>query len=118
MNDGVEVRSYLHWSRLDNWEWGQWGPPSVWSPSIAQASGEVGRVASEITKRIGESDGAESLALQGADLGVEAGGVGPRAVDEHDGRGVSGHCRHDSFSTGFAGAKKSMSSCVTRWAWS
>jgi hypothetical protein len=39
-------------------------------------------------------------------------------VDEHDGRGVSGHCRHDSFSTGFAGAKKSMSSCVTRWAWS
>ncbi len=30
MNDGVEVRSYLHWSMLDNWEWGQWGPPSAW----------------------------------------------------------------------------------------
>lgn len=22
MNDGVEVRSYFHWSMLDNWEWG------------------------------------------------------------------------------------------------
>jgi beta-glucosidase len=26
MNDGVEVRGNFHWSMLDNWEWGQWGP--------------------------------------------------------------------------------------------
>jgi hypothetical protein len=61
-----------------------------------QEFGEVGRVASEIAKRVGESDGAESLALQGADLSVEAGGVGPRAVDQHDCRSLSSHRRHAS----------------------
>jgi hypothetical protein len=55
----------------------------------AQEFGEVGRVASEIAKRVGESDGAESLALQGAELGVEARRIGPGAVDQHD-RGGDG----------------------------
>lgn len=26
MNDGLEVRGYLHWSLLDNYEWGHWEP--------------------------------------------------------------------------------------------
>ncbi|MGW3346180.1 family 1 glycosylhydrolase [Nonomuraea rubra] len=26
MDDGVEVRGYLHWSALDNFEWGHWEP--------------------------------------------------------------------------------------------
>jgi hypothetical protein len=54
----------------------------------AQELGEVGRVASEIAKRVGEPDRPESSALQGADLGIEAGRVGPGAVDEDDCRGV------------------------------
>ncbi|WP_406031932.1 family 1 glycosylhydrolase [Nocardioides sp. NBC_00163] len=26
MADGVDVRGYLHWSAVDNYEWGHWGP--------------------------------------------------------------------------------------------
>jgi len=26
MDDDVDVRGYFHWSMLDNWEWGHWGP--------------------------------------------------------------------------------------------
>ena len=26
MRDGVDVRGYLHWSALDNYEWGDWAP--------------------------------------------------------------------------------------------
>jgi hypothetical protein len=67
-----------------------------------QEFGEVGPVASEIAKRVGESDGTESSTLQGADLGVEAGGVGPCTVDEDDRRSLSSHRRRRSFVNGLS----------------
>jgi hypothetical protein len=53
-----------------------------------QEFGEVGRVASEIAKRVGEPDGGKPAVAQGANLGVEAGRVGPGTVDQ-DNRRVS-----------------------------
>jgi hypothetical protein len=64
-----------------------------------QELGQVGRIASEIAKRGGEPDGPESSALQGAELGVEAGRVGPGTVDQHDRWGLSSHRRHRSLLT-------------------
>jgi beta-glucosidase len=26
MSEGADVRGYLHWSLLDNYEWGSWAP--------------------------------------------------------------------------------------------
>jgi beta-glucosidase len=26
LDDGLDIRGYLHWSALDNYEWGHWGP--------------------------------------------------------------------------------------------
>jgi hypothetical protein len=60
-----------------------------------QEFGEVRRVAREIAKRVAESDGGEPAVAQGANLGVEACGIGPRAVNEDDRRlaliGLGGH---------------------------
>src|SRR6185369_16031211 len=57
-----------------------------------QELGEVRRVASEVAKRIGEPDDAESFALESANLGIEARGIGPCPVDENDRRSaVVGH---------------------------
>src|SRR3954453_5407260 len=60
----------------------------------SQEFSQIRRVASEIAKRIGEPDGREPAATQGANLGVEAGRVGPRTVHEDDRRGLTGHYPH------------------------
>jgi hypothetical protein len=49
-----------------------------WTGQGPQEFGEVGRVASEIAKRVGEPDGGKPAVAQGANLGVEAGRVGRR----------------------------------------
>jgi len=60
-----------------------------------QELGEIGRVAGEVAKRVGEPDGAESFALERANLGVEARCIGPCPVDKDDRRsvwvGLGGH---------------------------
>jgi hypothetical protein len=65
-----------------------------------QELGEVGRVGGEVAKRVGEPDGAESFALESADLGVEARRIGPCAVDKDDRRfvcvGLGGDCSSSS----------------------
>src|SRR6185437_7561601 len=59
-----------------------------------QEFGEVSRVASEIAKRVGEPDGGKPAVAQGADLGVEAGRVGPGTVYKDDRRDLTDHCHH------------------------
>jgi hypothetical protein len=63
----------------------------------ADAAAEQSRVtcSGEVAKRVGEPDGAESFALESADLGVEARRIGPCTVDKDDRRrvfvGLGGH---------------------------
>ncbi|GMA23598.1 beta-glucosidase [Luteimicrobium album] len=38
MDDGVDVRGYLHWSALDNYEWGSYAPGSGWSGGTRRRS--------------------------------------------------------------------------------
>jgi hypothetical protein len=52
----------------------------------SQEFGEVRRVASKIAKRVGEPDGGKPAVAQSANLGVEAGRVGPCTMDEDDRR--------------------------------
>ena len=51
-----------------------------------QEFGQVHRIGGKVAKRVGEPDDREPAVMQGADLGVETGGVGPRTVDEDDRR--------------------------------
>jgi hypothetical protein len=50
---------------------------------------EVRRVAAELAQRVRHADRAITLAVQRADRAVEAGGVGPSAVDKDDCRPVA-----------------------------
>ena len=62
-----------------------------------QELSQVGGVTSEVAERVAEADGAIPAVPQGTDLGVEAGRVGPRTVDQDDRRELSSHARHRSF---------------------
>src|SRR5699024_9394986 len=42
MEDGVHVQGYLHWSLLDNYEWGNW-EPTFGLIAVDQASGTFQR---------------------------------------------------------------------------
>ncbi len=54
-----------------------------------QERAEVRRVAAQPSQRVRHPDRAVALAVQGADRAVEAGGVGPSAVDKDDRRSVA-----------------------------
>jgi hypothetical protein len=71
-----------------------------------QELSEVGRVAGEVAKRVAEPDGAESLALESADLGIEARRIGPRTVDKNDRRLVF---------VGLGGQSQLLSCAVCAW---
>ena len=58
-----------------------------------QELGQVRGIAREIAKWVAEPDYGVPAVAQGADLGVEAGCVGPRTVDQDDRRRLSSHTR-------------------------
>jgi hypothetical protein len=52
---------------------------------------DVRRITSEAAERVGGGDRGDALGVEALDDAVPAGGLGERAVDEHDGGQLMGH---------------------------
>ena len=103
MRDGVDVRGYLHWSLLDNYEWGHWGP-TFGLVSVDRDSGSFARVPKPSLAWLGEV--AQSGRLPGANQNSPASQKSPASQQSSTTQQSPTQAQSDSNSAHESGATR------------